>query len=333
MASVVLLSGVVPGIAAPASAEPVGPPAPGQYGPPTWFPLHHDANGGEIKVGCTYRSYGTQGGYECSGHHSYWALDLLASTGTNIYASGAGFARNVTGQMNYSGYGNVVVVDHGNNVKSLYAHMSTVLVSASGAWVDQDSVIGRVGQTGDATTPHLHFEITSSGKFSSGSRDPGPLEACHGTVLETYPQAWGLSTWQGIPWGAHSAFGDGTGCSSAADSAAPAEIEPPATKAATVIVADMPTFHPLGFFGLRGTEVVYSARVASAKDGTAVVGAKVVISGSANLSCTGVTAASGIAVCRMTYGLFHAPPENSGFKVVFPGDASHLPSGGFGSIP
>jgi hypothetical protein len=98
-------------------------------------------------------------------------------------------------------------------------------------------------------------------------------------------------------------------------------------------MAELPAIHPLGFFGLRGTEIVYAARVASAKDGTAVAGAKVVISGSANLSCTGVTAASGTAVCRMTYGLFHGPPDHSGFKVVFPGDPSHLPSGAFGSIP
>jgi len=171
--------------------------------------------GGEIKVGCTYLSRGSQGGYECGGHHAWWALDLIAGTGTSIYAAGAGYAKNVTGQSGYSGYGNVVVVDHGNNVKSLYAHMNRSFVNATGAWVDQNTVIGQVGSTGTSSTPHLHYEATSSGRFQTGSRDPGPLKACHGSQLLRYPQAWGLSTWQGIPWGTRSVYSDGTGCESA----------------------------------------------------------------------------------------------------------------------
>jgi hypothetical protein len=186
----------------------------GHYSPPEWFPLHRDLNGAEIKVGCTYQSYGTQGGYECSGHHTYWALDLMASTGTNIYPAGAGLAKNVTGA-GYSGYGNVVVVDHGGNVKTLYAHMSQVLVSTAGTWVDTNTVIGKVGSTGDVSAPHVHFEVSSSGRLGTGSRDPGPLKVCHGAKLLTYPQAWGVSTWKGIPWGAHTGYSDGTGCVSA----------------------------------------------------------------------------------------------------------------------
>ena len=209
LASGVVLSGVVPGMHGFSGAQPatvgLGTAGPGQYSAPQWFPLRRDVSGGQIKVGCTYLSFGTQGGYECSGHHPYWALDLLAGTGTPIYAAGAGFARNVTGQADYSGYGNVVVVDHGGNVKSLYAHMSKVLIGASGAWVDPSTKLGLVGSTGNSSTPHLHFETTSSGSVGHGSRDPGPLKACHGSQLLTYPQAWGLSTWLGIPWGTRSA--------------------------------------------------------------------------------------------------------------------------------
>jgi hypothetical protein len=187
----------------------------GHYSTPEWFPLHRAIDGAEIKVGCTYQSFGTQGGYECSGHHDYWALDLMAATGTSIYPAGAGLAKNVTGQSGYSGYGNVVVVDHGGNVKSLYAHMSQVLVSGAGTWVDTNSVIGKVGATGTASAPHVHFEVSSSGRLGTGSRDPGPLKVCHGAKLLTYPQAWGVSTWKGMPWGAHSGYSDGTGCVSA----------------------------------------------------------------------------------------------------------------------
>jgi hypothetical protein len=192
-----------------------GRAATGHYSPPEWFPLHRDVDGAEIKVGCTYLSYGTQGGYECGGHHDYWALDLIASTGTSIFPAGAGLARNVTGQSGYSGYGNVVVVDHGGNVKSLYAHMSQVLVSGAGTWVDTNTVIGKVGTSGTTSVSHVHFEASSSGRFGIGSRDPGPLKACHGAMLLAYPQAWGLSTWKGIAWGAHAGYSDGTGCVSA----------------------------------------------------------------------------------------------------------------------
>ena len=180
--------------------------APGQYGAPEWLPLRHDANGGGINVGCTYMSSDGL----CAGHHGYWAIDFLGSTGSPVYAAGAGFASNVTGA-GYEGYGNVVVVDHGPHGKSLYAHLSEVL--ADGRWVDQNDMIGRLGSSGGANTPHLHYEESASGKFgSAGSVDPGPMKACRGAQLVSFPDAIGSSGWKGMPWGSGLVASDGTSC-------------------------------------------------------------------------------------------------------------------------
>jgi hypothetical protein len=168
--------------------------------------LRHDAGGGSITVGCTYLSSDGL----CDGHHGYWAIDFVGSTGSPVYAAGAGFATNATGST-YGGYGNVVVVDHGDRGKSLYAHLSEILVD--GQWVDENTMIGRIGSSGDANTPHLHYEESGSMTFgSAGSRDPGPMKACRGSQPVTFPQEWSLSTWQGMPWGSGSVASDGTGC-------------------------------------------------------------------------------------------------------------------------
>jgi murein DD-endopeptidase MepM/ murein hydrolase activator NlpD len=90
--------------------------------------------------------------------HGYNAVDLAAPKGTPIMAAAAGrviVAR--SGGWN-GGYGNYVVISHDNGSQTLYAHMSTV-AAVVGEEVVQGQVIGRVGMTGDATGPHVHFEI------------------------------------------------------------------------------------------------------------------------------------------------------------------------------
>jgi len=168
--------------------------------------VRHDVSGGGIKVGCTYVSPDGL----CAGHHGYWAIDFLGTTGSPVYAAGAGLATNVTGG-GYEGYGNVVIVDHGSNGKSLYAHLSEILVD--GTWVDENVMIGRIGSSGGANTPHLHYEEAASDRFgSAGSRDPGPMKACRGSQLVTYPQTWGFPSWHGLPWGSGDVDSDGAGC-------------------------------------------------------------------------------------------------------------------------
>lgn len=95
---------------------------------------------------------------QTQGIHGYNAVDLAAPTGTSIMAAADGtviVAR--TGGWN-GGYGNYVVIQHDNGSQTLYAHMSKVAVY-DGEVVVQGQVIGYVGETGDATGPHVHFEI------------------------------------------------------------------------------------------------------------------------------------------------------------------------------
>ncbi len=92
------------------------------------------------------------------GLHGLDAVDLGAPSGTPIHAAAKGtviLAR--TGGWN-GGYGNYVIIDNGSGIETLYAHMSSVKAGV-GDSVSAGEVIGYVGMTGDATGPHLHFEV------------------------------------------------------------------------------------------------------------------------------------------------------------------------------
>ena len=87
-------------------------------------------------------------------------VDLEVPEGTRVRAMNDGRVR-FAGMM--SGYGNVVWLEHGRNVLSLYAHLSRIEV-ARGEQVDAGAVIGLSGATGDVTGPHLHFEVWRWGR-------------------------------------------------------------------------------------------------------------------------------------------------------------------------
>jgi len=74
-------------------------------------------------------------------------------------------AGGVVATSNYlnNGYGNCVIIEHANNVKTLYAHLDQRIVAA-GDIVIQGQKIGTVGTTGRATGPHLHYEVYKGGK-------------------------------------------------------------------------------------------------------------------------------------------------------------------------
>lgn len=86
-------------------------------------------------------------------------IDLAGATGTPIRAAAGGV---VVFSGALRGYGNVVVVDHGGGVSTLYAHCSARLV-ADGQTIARGQAIARVGATGLATGPHLHFEVRKNG--------------------------------------------------------------------------------------------------------------------------------------------------------------------------
>lgn len=86
-------------------------------------------------------------------------LDIGAGMGASIVAAGAGDV--IYADAN-GGYGNCVMIDHGNGVVTVYAHMSSIGVSY-GQYVTAGQYVGAVGSTGVSTGPHCHFEIRING--------------------------------------------------------------------------------------------------------------------------------------------------------------------------
>jgi len=91
--------------------------------------------------------------------HMHTGIDFTAHTGTPVYATGDGVV--VDTRSGYIGYGIVCVISHGFNYKTLYGHLSRLLVKP-GQKVTRGQVIGYVGSTGVSTGPHLHYEVRFS---------------------------------------------------------------------------------------------------------------------------------------------------------------------------
>jgi len=88
------------------------------------------------------------------------AIDIGGQTGAPIYAARPGkIIKSGWG----TGYGNYIIIDHGDGTKTLYGHMSK-LYAKNGEQVEQGAVIGALGSTGWSTGPHVHFEIIVNGK-------------------------------------------------------------------------------------------------------------------------------------------------------------------------
>ena len=93
-------------------------------------------------------------------------VDYGAKTGTPIRATANG---RVTKRAHYKGYGKMIVLQHGKQYRTVYAHMSRFAEGSNiGNYVKQGQVIGYVGSTGLSTGPHLHYEFHVNGKH----RDP-----------------------------------------------------------------------------------------------------------------------------------------------------------------
>jgi murein DD-endopeptidase MepM/ murein hydrolase activator NlpD len=104
-------------------------------------------------------------GFGPRGNRFHAGIDLVAPKGTPVVAAASGrvvFARFAAG-----GWGNLVIVAHADGVKTMYVHLSTITVHRKDL-VSVGSRLGTVGSTGDATGPHLHFEV----RLRSAAVDP-----------------------------------------------------------------------------------------------------------------------------------------------------------------
>jgi len=102
----------------------------------------------------------TISGYDFHPELNHWGIDIAGDLGNPIYAADSGVI--VYAGWNDWGYGNVIVIDHGNGWQTLYAHLSQVLVNC-GDFVTGGGLIGYMGSTGNSSGPHLHFEMSLNG--------------------------------------------------------------------------------------------------------------------------------------------------------------------------
>lgn len=98
-------------------------------------------------------------------------VDYRAPRGTPVFAAGPGKVRVARRK---SGYGRVIMLDHGAGVETRYAHLQSIEVDA-GQRVSAGTRIGTVGSTGRATGPHLHFELRIDGDAHDPQEVLGPL--------------------------------------------------------------------------------------------------------------------------------------------------------------
>ena len=90
---------------------------------------------------------------------THTGIDIRAALDTSVYAAASG--KVVTAGWN-TAYGNMVIIDHGNGITTLYGHANKLLVKV-GDVVNQGDTIMRAGSTGYSTGPHLHFEVRKNG--------------------------------------------------------------------------------------------------------------------------------------------------------------------------
>jgi murein DD-endopeptidase MepM/ murein hydrolase activator NlpD len=91
---------------------------------------------------------------------NHYGIDIAAPTGSNVTAFRSGTV--VFSGWDSGGYGNLVIIDHGNGLQSYYGHNSQLIVK-KGQSVSAGQLIAKVGSTGDSTGPHCHFEVRKNG--------------------------------------------------------------------------------------------------------------------------------------------------------------------------
>lgn len=117
--------------------------------------------------GVEFLSNPTNGGYlssyfgEVRAKSVHKGIDIAKNLGESVNASLDG--KVISAGYNNGGYGNLIVIEHPNNMKTYYAHLNDIYVNV-GDMVKKDDIIGAVGSTGNSTGPHLHFELRVDNK-------------------------------------------------------------------------------------------------------------------------------------------------------------------------
>ena len=100
-------------------------------------------------------------------HYGHWAVDIAAAYGSKVVAAGSG--KVIFAGWKSNGGGWQVWISHGGNMYTTYNHMSALTVG-TGEYVSRGQQVGRIGQSGDATGPHLHFEVWIGPVWNGGQR-------------------------------------------------------------------------------------------------------------------------------------------------------------------
>ncbi len=124
-----------------------------------------------------YQSITTYFGYDSWRNGNHKGIDISGGgiSGSNIYAAQSGTVISVVNYCGHNygkswscgcggGYGNYVIVNHGGNLATLYAHAEDIIVS-EGQHVEIGDILGYVGSTGWSTGAHLHFEVRVNGSY------------------------------------------------------------------------------------------------------------------------------------------------------------------------
>lgn len=98
-------------------------------------------------------------GQRSGGRHE--GIDILAPAGTPVLAAERGIVAYAGNGMR--GYGNAVILDHGDGIRTLYGHLDTIRARPADL-LPAGELLGTVGRTGNAATPHLHFELRVDGE-------------------------------------------------------------------------------------------------------------------------------------------------------------------------
>ena len=118
-------------------------------------------------AGVAFLSNPTKGGYlssyfgEVRAKSVHKGIDIAKNLGESVNAALDG--KVISAGYNNGGYGNLIVIEHQNNMKTYYAHLNEIYVNV-GDMVKKDDIIGAVGSTGNSTGPHLHFELRVDNK-------------------------------------------------------------------------------------------------------------------------------------------------------------------------